>query len=222
MTTDRSGNGVRMSAEDAYEIARRALGLASAQQWHELSTPLAVEPMPWLERSFPTGLPIGLFPALLGRFEGNLQRITATLLSVDDTGRTTRPPTGAWSIQEHAGHLLDLERLGMARLREFERAESLLSPADMSNRATNEAGYNAQPVAELIDHLAAARWEMVERLHRLTRAQIEHAAVHPRLEQPMNVVDWVFFMCEHDDHHLAHMRALARAYWRSLAESRQP
>jgi hypothetical protein len=36
--------------------------------------------------------------------------------------------------------------------------------------------------------------------------------VHPRLQQPMRVVDMAFFVAEHDDHHLARMTQLARMF----------
>ncbi len=172
-----------------------------------------IEPMPWLERTFPSGLPVGLFPALLARFEGNLQRISTTLLGVSRRGRTTRPADGGWSVQEHAGHLLELERLGEARLAEFERGEGVLSGADMSNRATEQGGFNERPALEIIEALAERRLDLVARLNRLTPEQLAHSALHPRLNQPMNVVDWLFFMCEHDDHHLVRMRRLVDAHW---------
>ncbi len=181
--------------------------------------PPAVAPTPWLERTFPSGLPAGLFPALLARFDGNLLRINATLHAVSHGGRTTRPPSGGWSMQEHAGHLLALERLGEIRLGEFERGADVLSAADMQNRATKDADYNSLRAAEIVAGLHEARGTMIARLERLTRAQIEHSALHPRLQQPMNVVDWLFFMCEHDDHHLAHMRILQHVHWRSIEEA---
>ncbi len=172
-----------------------------------------VEPMPWLGRTFPSGLPVGLFPALITRFEDNLQRIGATLLGVSQRGRTARPADGGWSVQEHAGHLLELERLGEARLAEFERGEPVLSAADMSNRATVQGSYNERPAHEILDALSERRFAMIARLSRLTTEQLAHSALHPRLKQPMNVVDWLYFMCEHDDHHLARMRRLVDAHW---------
>jgi hypothetical protein len=35
--------------------------------------------------------------------------------------------------------------------------------------------------------------------------------VHPRLGTPMRLVDMMFFVAEHDDHHLATITELARA-----------
>ncbi len=134
------------------------------------------------------------------------------MYAISDRGRTTQPSGGGWSIQEHIGHLLELERLGEIRLAEFERGGEILSGADMSNRATEEADYNARSIEEIVSQLSDVRSGMIERLERLTRAQLEHSALHPRLQQPMNVMDWLFFMCEHDDHHIARAERLQRDY----------
>lgn len=174
--------------------------------------PLPVEQTAWVERTFPTGLATGLLPSLLGRFEANLMRVMM-MLGVPAAARTARPASGGWSIQEHAGHLLELERLGETRLSEFERGADVLSPADMSNRATVEADYNARSPQEIMEELWKLRGGMIRRIRELTPGQLAHSAMHPRLQQRMNVIDWLFFMCEHDDHHLARMRALSDDYW---------
>ncbi len=36
--------------------------------------------------------------------------------------------------------------------------------------------------------------------------EVDDAVVHPRLKQPMSMVDLFFFIAEHDDHHLARIR----------------
>jgi uncharacterized damage-inducible protein DinB len=181
--------------------------------------PLDVEQLRWTERTFPSRLPAGLFPGLLDRFEGNLHRIEVALLSVARPHRTVRPASGGWSIQEHAGHLLELERLGETRLAEFERGADALTAADMTNRGTVDADYNARAPQDIVDGLFAMRFALAARLERLRRAQIEHEALHPRLQQPMNVVDWLFFMCEHDDHHLAAMARLRASFWHRIGPS---
>jgi hypothetical protein len=175
-----------------------------------------IEQTRWVKRTFPSGLPAGLLPPLLGRFEANVQRLSVLAYSVSQRGRTRRPAHGGWSIQEHAGHLLELERLGAIRLAEYEQGADVLSAADMSNRATEEAEYNQRAVEEILGTLYEMRFEMIDRLRRLTPAQLEHGALHPRLQQRMNVMDWLFFMCEHDDHHLAHMQRLKDEYLHEL------
>ncbi len=38
--------------------------------------------------------------------------------------------------------------------------------------------------------------------------RLDRVALHPRLQQPVSVVDLGFFVAEHDDHHLATIAAL--------------
>src|SRR3989304_8341112 len=69
---------------------------------------------PWFERQFPTGLPATLFPVIVERLRGTPARVEERL------GRLTAPVLtrrsgNTWSIQENAGHLLDLEPLWLAR-----------------------------------------------------------------------------------------------------------
>ena len=48
------------------------------------------------------------------------------------------------------------------------------------------------------------------RLDRWDASRLSVTALHPRLNQPMRVVDMAFFTAEHDDHHLARMTELSR------------
>jgi hypothetical protein len=56
-----------------------------------------------------------------------------------------REPLGPLSIQEQAGHLLDLESLGMGCLDDHEKGRKTLSAADMENRKTHEANPTRTP-----------------------------------------------------------------------------
>ena len=72
--------------------------------------------------------------------------------------------------------------------------------------------------------LGRRRLELVNRLGTLSEADVGAIATHPRLGQPMRLIDWAFFVAEHDDHHLASARQVAslgggRAELRSLTLS---
>ena len=111
-----------------------------------------------------------------------------------------------WSVKEHLGHLADLEPLDDRRLSEFLHHAEVLSAADIENRATKLADHRRAPVMEIIRRLTAGREDMVRRLELLTEEQIAIVAIHPRLQKPMRVMDWAYFVAEHDDHHLAQAR----------------
>ncbi len=122
----------------------------------------------------------------------------------------TRRDDDKWSIQEHAGHLWDVEALWDGRLDDFEAGLDELRPADLENRKTHEANHNDSDIEALLKGFRGAREAIVERLDFYDERFVERSALHPRLEQPMRVLDLVVFVAEHDDHHLARIRELTR------------
>ena len=181
--------------------------LFSLESSESVRRPLSVRQMPWVDRRFNHELTPEHFPALLERFRGTPARV-ATLGWMPASLRTARQD-GRWSIQEHIGHLLDLEALGEQRLDDFRGRVPTLTAADLTNRTTHEANHNRAEWWELIQAFTGARETLVAGLEALTADVIAHKAIHPRLKRPMNVPEWVFFMCEHDDHHLAVVRAIS-------------
>ena len=108
-----------------------------------------------------------------------------------------------WSAQEHAGHLLDLEALWMARVDNYLAGGRELAAADLSNRKTDEAEHNLHPIEEILSDFRRLRMRFAERVGRLDPALLGRSLQHPRLKQPMRLVDHLYFVAEHDDHHLA-------------------
>ncbi len=49
----------------------------------------------------------------------------------------------------------------------------------------------------------SARIELVRRVEGIDAALFGRVLLHPRLKTPMRLVDHLFFVAEHDDHHLA-------------------
>ena len=52
----------------------------------------------------------------------------------------------------------------------------------------------------------------VARLDNYDATFAERTALHPRLQQKVRVIDLVFFIAEHDDHHLARISELKRLF----------
>jgi quercetin dioxygenase-like cupin family protein len=164
---------------------------------------------PWTTRRFTFDYPVERLPVFLDRLRGTPVRIAALARGLPATVLTLRPG-GKWSFQEHVGHLLDLESLHMARLGELAAGVRRLRPADMENAATWAARHNERSFASVLADFEASRAALVARLEQWDPARLAASAMHPRLGQPMRVVDVAFFTAEHDDHHLARMHALAR------------
>ncbi len=165
----------------------------------------------WFERAFELGIPREAFPDILERVRGTPARLEERVLGLSRDVLVRRAGE-AWSIQEHAGHLGDLEALWAGRLDDFLRGADRLRPADLQNRRTHEARHNEAPIEALLSAFRRERSRTVERLEALGPADLERAALHPRLGQPMTVVDHFFFVAEHDDHHLAAIGERIRAF----------
>ncbi len=163
-----------------------------------------VEQIEWLKRTFPENLPSGVFPTIVERFRGTPARIE-DLVGSFPSNKMTERVNGKWSIQEHIGHLCDLEELNENRLREYLSKAEYLSPADLGNRKTEEANHNAGSLKKILSDFRRVRMDFVAKLERLTEEEVTRKAIHPRLKKPMRLVDWVYFMAEHDDHHIAMM-----------------
>lgn len=165
----------------------------------------------WTDRRFDFSFPADLFPELLERLRGTPARAEELARSVPPDVLRRRDGR-TWSIQENLGHLADLESLFTGRLDEILGGTVSLRPADMTNRATNEADHNTQPIEEVLARLRRRRGELVARLETLAPADFARSSMHPRLGVPMRIVDMMLFHAEHDDYHMARMRALLRRF----------
>lgn len=165
----------------------------------------------WFAREFSFGLPAGMFPLVVERVRGTPARMEDRVGSLSREV-LTRQNGNAWSIQEHVGHLLDLEPLGMGRLDDYAAASEVLRGADPDNRKTHEAGHNSKSITELLKSFRAERMEFVRRLESFDEEFILRTALQPRLKKQVSVTDLTFFIAEHDDHHLAKMTELLRVF----------
>ena len=162
---------------------------------------------PWFERRFAPIDDNGLLPGILERLDGTPARLDALLRS---QAVTAVAPAG-WSPAQELGHLVDLEPLWLARVDDIAAGRAELTVADLTNRATHEGDHDRWPLEVLAARFADARARLVAALRALSTADLERAARHPRLGTPMRVVDLAYFVAEHDDHHMARLRALLTA-----------
>ena len=152
-----------------------------------------------------------MYPLIVERLRGTPARLEDRLRGL---GRrlATRRDGEKWSIQENAGHLLDLEPLWTNRLTDFLAGAERLQTADLSNRKTHEARHNDVPVEGILSAFRSARTAFVGRLEELDPSAATRTALHPRLNTPMRLLDHIFFVAEHDDHHLARITSLLRLF----------
>jgi uncharacterized damage-inducible protein DinB len=166
----------------------------------------------WFERKFEFAFPVEQHPNLCARLRGTPARLEEIVRGAD-RGVLLRKPgkNEKWSAQEHAGHLLDLEPLWMARVDDYVANAPNLTVADLSNRKTCEAQHNQRPIDEIMEKFRSARLRLVSRAEKIDPAIFARAILHPRLKTPMRLVDHLYFVAEHDDHHLAHIWELINA-----------
>ncbi len=163
----------------------------------------------WTDRRFNFDFPAGIYPEMIERMRGTPARLEELLANLSPETLTTQAD-GRWSMQENAGHLVDLESLVSQRIDEYLAGNAALHAADMSNRKTYEASHNDVPVASILNAFRTARHDIVRRLDSLDAGVFERAALHPRLNVQMRLVDMLFFQAEHDDYHLARISELKK------------
>ncbi len=156
----------------------------------------------WFERKFEFTFPIEQFPNLCIRLRGTPARLEEIVQS-GSSDAFRRKQAGKWSAQEHAGHLADLEPLWLARTEDFLRDGNTLTIADLSNRKTHEANHNARELRQIAADFRAGRARLLDRMEKIPPESFARSLLHPRLQQPMRLVDHLYFVAEHDDHHLA-------------------
>jgi uncharacterized damage-inducible protein DinB len=163
----------------------------------------------WYERQFAFAFPAELYPNICIRLRGTPARMEEFVSNTSPKSLTWKPGE-KWSAQEHVGHLLDLEPLWLKRVEDFVQGRAELSTTDLSNRKTHEANYNSQAIEDVLADFRKARLRLVERTAEMDPALYSRVLVHPRLQKPMRLVDHLYFVAEHDDHHLASIWQLIR------------
>ena len=163
----------------------------------------------WTDRTFQFTFPVEVYPEMIERVRGTPARLEDRVKSIAPEILTKRDGD-RWSIQENAGHLLDLESLFRQRLDEYLAGAETLHAADMSNRKTYDADHNQVSMQTILFGYRKQRSGLVSRLDSLAPETFALVAHHPRLDVPMRLVDMLFFQAEHDDYHLARISELIR------------
>jgi len=161
-------------------------------------------PPVWFERKFEFTFPVDQHPNLCARLRGTPARLEE-LVRGAPRDLLIGNQDQKWSAQEHTGHLLDLEPLWLARVENYLTKASQLTVADLSNRKTWVAQHNQRPIDEILAEFRSARSRLVSTVEKIDSAMSARAIPHPRLKTPMRLVDHLYFVAEHDDHHLAHI-----------------
>lgn len=162
---------------------------------------------PWFERKFEFDFPLGCSPIIVERLRGAIPHIENLVKNKIEEELATKSE-GGWSVKEHVGHLYDLEELWYGRIEDFLSRKEVLRAADLKNTKTHEADHNKRTMHDLQQKFSLARNKLIEKVKDMDEATASLTSLHPRLQTPMRLIDSLFFVAEHDDHHLAKIREL--------------
>ena len=155
----------------------------------------------WFDRKFDFQTLNTTFPVIVERLAGTPLRLEQKLKSLP-MEILTQKSGDSWSIQENAGHLLDLEPLWLGRVRDMEAGLPVLREADLTNQKTHQGDHNRKPIVEILTRFGSERSDLVSALSQLHSEAETLVSNHPRLGTPMRLIDLAYFVAEHDDHHL--------------------
>ena len=158
----------------------------------------------WFERKFAPISDNLLIPNIMERLSGTPTRIAQKVRKCSTRSLEERE-MDKWSVKEEIGHLTDLEELWIGRILDFMEEREVLRKADLTNEKTHFANHNQHSVERLIKYFTTQRARLINSIELLEDDDLTRTCLHPRLKTPMRVVDLLFFIAEHDDHHLARM-----------------
>jgi uncharacterized damage-inducible protein DinB/uncharacterized glyoxalase superfamily protein PhnB len=163
--------------------------------------------IPWFERQFTFDFSPDELPKIKARLESGPGRLEAAIEGVSDKVLTRRSGE-TWSAQEHAGHLVDLEALWIARVNDYLQRRDYLTPADLTNQKTFDAQHNKASIRDIVREFHEVRRRLLQMVEDVDPTTATRTLPHPRMKTPMRLVDHLYFVAEHDDHHLGRIREL--------------
>lgn len=155
----------------------------------------------WFERKFDFSFDVEQYSTIYQRLQ-QAPNTLATILHNKPEEILTHQPDGKWSVKEHTGHLALLEPLWRTRIQDILEKKPTLTPTDLDNKNTSEAGFNNYPIAALLQKFTEERKETLALLDSINVKDQQGTSLHPRMQQPMRIIDIMYFTAEHDEHHM--------------------
>jgi uncharacterized damage-inducible protein DinB len=160
-----------------------------------------MEQIKWFDREFDCWFGPEYLPGLIERLRETPNWIDEKIDSVSDSVLIEQV-NGKWSVKQNIGHLTTLEPLWRQRIKDIVGGQKTLTPADLTNKATEEADFNSADIDKLMLDFRKERSRLISMFENISDADLEKRSKHPRLNQPMRISDHAFFIAEHDVHHI--------------------
>jgi uncharacterized damage-inducible protein DinB len=162
----------------------------------------------WFERKFDFSFDVKEYAAIYQRLQQAPERLEHLLQNKAEEPMLAHEPEGKWSVKEHTGHLSVLEPLWRTRIHDILEKKPILTPTDLNNSATSDAGFNKLSITELLQRFADERKQTLSLLDSIDINNHGNTSLHPRMQQPMRIIDIAYFTAEHDDHHIEVIREI--------------
>ncbi|MBL7985827.1 MAG: DinB family protein [Flavobacteriales bacterium] len=168
-----------------------------------------MNPVPWSKRTFDYGRSMDELPVLLERVQGTSARLS-TLLARQPRENLHLRVHGKWSAMEHIGHLITLQDRFEPRVDDFEQRRPKLCDINLKDQDPIIQGHRLRSLGDVLEEFRIKRLAFANRIERLRQQSLEHIAYHPCQDRTMRPVDMLLWIAEHDDHHLASVRAILK------------
>jgi uncharacterized damage-inducible protein DinB len=145
---------------------------------------IAMSTSKWFERKFNFSFDVDEYTNIYQRLKQTPAVLETVLLNIPEQ-KLAHKPDGTWSIKEHTGHLSVLEPLWRARIQDILDKKAVLTPADLNNSATSEAGFNQFDITVLLQRFSEERQQTLSLLESININDHSHTSLHPRMQQPM-------------------------------------
>ena len=163
----------------------------------------------WFDRRFDFNLNNDDYAIVYRRLQQTIDELQKLAAGLPENVLAYKP-AGKWSIKEHTGHLSILEPLWRERMAEIQDNKPVLIPADLENKATFEAGFNSMGISMLLEKFSTERKQTLLLFNNVKEEDKIKESLHPRLKQPMRIIDQAYFAAEHDEHHLKSIQDIIR------------
>lgn len=117
---------------------------------------------------------------------------------------------GKWSVNEHAGHLLTMESLWIAQLDDLVLGHENVRPWNGNNADTEAAEFNRQRLGKIIGDFEEIRMSHLNLLETYLPNALNMRAFLAEIKCDMTLADHLYFMAEHDLHHLLEIEKILR------------
>ncbi len=144
----------------------------------------------------------GMLPeATLARLATQLEVLPLILGEGNPAWLAFRPPSGKWSAHQNLAHLARHHDLFRQRLNRILEEERPLLGRYSAEEDPDWPRWSAFGTTEVLARLRELRADILERVRRLSPAQLGRVGIHPLFGE-LTIPSWVEFFLLHEAHHL--------------------